>query len=244
MVQACDFGSMSAARFTQASAFEAPRLVLFDCDGTLVDSQHHIVAAMQSAFARYDLAAPAPDAVRRLVGLPLEISVRHLLQTMNIGADTAAVVAAYREAAFAMRHAPDHDEPLFPGLLDTLASLEADGYLLGIATGKARRGLDATLTMHGLHDRFVTLQTADIARGKPDPDMVLRAMRETGAEPGSTLVVGDTTFDILMAKNAGARAIGVAWGYHDPAELLEAGALAVAESYGELPALIRATLGG
>lgn len=236
---------MSAARFTISSAAsEAPRLVLFDCDGTLVDSQHHIVAAMQKAFAKHALAAPAADMVRRLVGLPLEISVRHLLQAMNIGADADAVVAAYREAAFAMRHAPDHDEPLFPGLLDALAALEGDGYLLGIATGKARRGLDATLSLHGLHDRFITLQTADIARGKPDPDMVLRAMRETGAEPGSTLVVGDTTFDILMARNAGARAVGVAWGYHDPAELLEAGALAVAESYGELPALIRGFMGG
>ena len=239
---------MSAARFTPSSAtlssaFEAPRLVLFDCDGTLVDSQHHIVAAMQAAFARHGLAAPAPDAVRRLVGLPLEISVRQLLQAMGIGTDADAVVAAYREAAFAMRHAPDHDEPLFPGLVDALARLEDDGYLLGIATGKARRGLDATLSLHGLHDRFVTLQTADIARGKPDPDMVLRAMRETGAEPGSTLVVGDTTFDIQMAKNAGVRALGVAWGYHDPAELLEAGALAVAQSYGEVPALIRAALG-
>ncbi|MBX3454350.1 HAD-IA family hydrolase [Ferrovibrio sp.] len=237
---------MSAARFTQSSAFEAPRLVLFDCDGTLVDSQHHIVAAMQAAFASHALAAPAPDAVRRLVGLSLEVSVRRLLESMALSAeaDADAVVAAYRQAAFAMRHAPDHDEPLFPGLLEALAKLEADGYLLGIATGKARRGLDATLSLHGLHDRFVTLQTADIARGKPDPDMVLRAMRETGAEPGSTLVVGDTTFDILMARNAGARAIGVAWGYHDPAELLEAGALAVAESYGELPALIRMTTGG
>lgn len=239
---------MSAARFTPrsatlSSAFEAPRLVLFDCDGTLVDSQHHIVAAMQAAFARHGLAPPAPDAVRRLVGLPLEISVRQLLQAMGIGTDAGAVVAAYREAAFAMRHAPDHDEPLFPGLVDALARLEDDGYLLGIATGKARRGLDATLSLHGLHERFVTLQTADIARGKPDPDMVLRAMRETGAEPGSTLVVGDTTFDIQMAKNAGVRALGVAWGYHDPAELLEAGALAVAQSYGEVPALIRAALG-
>ncbi len=222
--------------------FIPPRLVLFDCDGTLVDSQHHIVAAMRQAFAAFALPEPDADAVRRLVGLPLDISVRRLLEAGAANAD--AVVKAYREAAFAMRHQPDHDEPLFPGLHDVLNELEADGCLLGIATGKARRGLDATLAMHGLGGRFVTLQTADVARGKPDPDMVLRAMRETGATPASTLVVGDTTYDILMARNAGARSVGVAWGYHDPAELLQAGAQTVMRRFAELPQLVRQIMGG
>jgi phosphoglycolate phosphatase len=222
-------------------AFTPPRLVLFDCDGTLVDSQHHIIAAMRQAFAAFALPEPAADDVRRLVGLPLDVSVRRLLEAGAANAD--GVVAAYREAAFAMRHQPDHDEPLFPGLREVLDHLEADGYLLGIATGKARRGLDATLSMHGLVDRFVTLQTADIAHGKPDPDMVLRAMRETGATPASTLVVGDTTFDILMARNAGARSVGVAWGYHDPAELLQAGAQAVIKRFADLPPLVRQMMG-
>ncbi len=222
--------------------YKPPRLVLFDCDGTLVDSQHHIIAAMRQAFAAFALPEPHADDVRRLVGLPLDVSVRKLLEAGAANAD--AVVAAYREAAFAMRHQPDHQEPLFPGLREVLDILEADGFLLGIATGKARRGLDATLQMHGLAERFITLQTADIARGKPDPDMVLRAMRETGATPASTLVVGDTTFDIMMARNAGTRSVGVAWGYHDPDELLQAGAHAVIRRFADLPQLVRQIMGG
>jgi len=215
-----------------------PRLVLFDCDGTLVDSQHTIVAAMNEAFARHELALPSSLAVRRLVGLPLEVSVPALLpaSSQHFAAD---VVAAYRAAAFRMRHLPEHDEPLFPGLLEALDRLEADGYLLGIATGKARRGLDALLERHGLTRRFVTLQTADRAHGKPDPDMVLRALAETGTEAAAAIVIGDTTFDVMMARNAGVRSIGVAWGYHDPGELLSSGALCVVNEYHELPAAIR-----
>ncbi len=224
-----------------SDAFSPPRLVLFDCDGTLVDSQHHIIAAMRQAFAAFNLPEPAADDVRRLVGLPLDVSVRRLLEAGAANADQ--VVAAYREAAFSMRHRPDHEEPLFPGLRDVLDKLEADGCLLGIATGKARRGLDATLAMHDLVNRFITLQTADIARGKPDPDMVFRAMRETGATAGSTVVVGDTTFDMHMARNAGARAIGVAWGYHDPAELMQAGAQTVIRRFSELPDLVQQLFG-
>jgi len=212
-------------------------LVLFDCDGTLVDSQHHIVAAMHQAFTDFGLPLPDPNAVRRLVGLPLETSVRQLLRPGE--ADPEDVVAAYRKAALRMRQAPDHEEPLFPGLVDVLDQLSADGHLLGIATGKARRGLDATLHMHGLADRFVTLQTADIARGKPDPDMVLRAMRETGATAEDTLVIGDTSFDMLMARNAGVRAVGVSWGYHQPEELFATGALTVLNTYADLPPLLR-----
>lgn len=215
-----------------------PRLVLFDCDGTLVDSQHTIVAAMNEAFALHGVATPSSLAVRRLVGLPLEVSVPALLPPakQRLAAD---VVAAYRAAAFRMRHQPEHDEPLFPGLLDALDRLDADGYLLGIATGKARRGLDALLNRHGLTHRFVTLQTADRAEGKPAPDMVFRALNETGVQAGLAIVVGDTTFDVMMARNAGVRAIGVAWGYHDPSELLGSGALCVVNEYHELPDAIR-----
>lgn len=214
-----------------------PSLVLFDCDGTLVDSQHHIIAAMNQAFTENGLPAPPSDAVRSLVGLPLDISVAQLLPYDD--APVSAVVDAYRKAAFAMRHAADHDEPLFPGLLDALDRLDADGHLLGVATGKALRGLNATLNLHGLENRFVTLQTADRARGKPDPEMVLRALDETGAVAASTVVVGDTTFDMEMARNAGVAAIGVAWGYHPSEALLAAGALRVIDHYDELPALVR-----
>lgn len=224
------------------TSFTPPRLVIFDCDGTLVDSQHHIVAAMHTAFAAEGLALPQAEMVRRTVGLPLTVAIESLLPT---GAVLAAVVEAYKQAAIAQRLDPDHHEPIFPGLLEALDRLEAAGFLLGVATGKARRGLDFTLATHGLTGRFVTLQTNDVvAAGKPAPDMVLQAMAETGAVPASTIVVGDTTFDMEMARNAGVAAIGVAWGYHEEDVLRAAGASRIIKSFAELPDLVCELLGG
>ena len=217
--------------------FVPPKLVVFDCDGTMVDSQHHIVSAMHAAFSANGLIVPEADTVRRTVGLPLDVAIESLLP--HGAASLAAVVDAYKQAAVAQRLVPDHHEPLFPGLVDAMDRLEAAGYLLGIATGKHRRGLDFTLKTHGLTGRFVTLQTNDVvAVGKPAPDMVLRAMAETGADRTSTIVVGDTTYDMEMARNAGVKAIGVAWGYHDEDVLWEAGASRIIKNFGELPDLV------
>lgn len=228
---------MDSPKNSSGADFAPPRLVVFDCDGTMVDSQHHIVSAMHSAFAANGLIVPEADTVRRTVGLPLDAAIESLLP---YGAGSlAAVVDAYKQAAIAQRLVPDHHEPLFPGLVDALDRLEAAGFLLGIATGKARRGLDFTLKTHGLTGRFVTLQTNDVVpAGKPAPDMVLQAMAETGADPGSTIVVGDTTYDMEMARNAGVRAIGVAWGYHDEEVLWNSGAQKVIKNFGELPDLV------
>jgi phosphoglycolate phosphatase len=229
---------MSADPIQLSDNFDPPRLVIFDCDGTLVDSQHHIVSAMHSAFAANGLALPEADAVRRTVGLPLEVAIAHLLVPLGAPA-LHPVVEAYKTAAVAQRLEPDHHEPLFPGLVDTLDRLDEAGFLLGVATGKARRGLNFTLATHGLTERFVTLQTCDVVvSGKPAPDMVLQAMAETGAVPASTIVVGDTTYDIEMARNAGVRSIGVAWGYHDERILLETGAASIIKNFGELPDLV------
>lgn len=227
---------------TSSTDFTPPRLVIFDCDGTLVDSQHHIVAAMHTAFAAQGLTLPQAEMIRRTVGLPLAVAIESLLPA---GAAIAAVVEAYKTAAIAQRLDPDHCEPLFPGLVQALDRLEADGFLLGIATGKARRGLDFTLATHGLTGRFVTLQTNDVvAIGKPAPDMVLQAMAETGAVPASTIVVGDTTYDMEMARNAGVAAIGVAWGYHEEEVLRAAGASRIINSFAELPDVVGEVMGG
>lgn len=229
---------MSADLLQLSDNFDPPRLVIFDCDGTLVDSQHHIVSAMHSAFAANGLMLPEPDAVRRTVGLPLEVAIERLLRPLGAPA-LAPVVEAYKAAAIAQRLEPDHHEPLFPGLVATLDHLDEAGVLLGVATGKARRGLNYTLNTHSLTDRFVTLQTCDVvAAGKPAPDMVLQAMAETGAVPASTIVVGDTTYDMEMARNAGVQAIGVAWGYHDESILLASGAASIIRHFGELPDLV------
>jgi len=111
-----------------------------------------------------------------------------------------------------------------PGIAELLQALDRPDILLGIATGKNMRGLQSTLERHEIGHRFVTLQTPDTCRGKPHPEMIERALRETGVAPAATYVVGDTTFDMLMAYNAKVSAVGVAWGYHAPEALLRAGA--------------------
>jgi phosphoglycolate phosphatase len=217
---------------------EFMRLALFDCDGTLVDSQGAIIASMAAAFASEGLPAPDPHAVRRIVGLPLEIGIARLVP----GRDAAAVERldrAYRDAFFRLRTRDDFHEPMFDGIDEAVAELDAAGVLLGIATGKARRGLTATLERHGLLPRFVTLQTSDTAPGKPHPGMALQALAETGVAASQAVMIGDTVYDLAMAQAAGFRAtIGVAWGYHDVDELRDAGATRIAVSPRELPRLV------
>lgn len=216
------------------------QLIVFDYDGTLVDSQHMILRAMTEAFGARNLDVPPPEAVRRVVGLSLDIAVAKLLPDPEDGAIAAGVAESYREAFLALRTAPDYHEPLFPGAREALMHLGQDGVRLGIATGKARRGLLASLERHGLMHHFVTLQTADVAAGKPHPEMLERAMGEAGALPDETVVVGDTSYDMFMARNAGTTGIGVAWGYHEREELRQSGAAAIVESFPELPRTLAA----
>lgn len=199
------------------------RLVVFDCDGTLVDSQHGIVAAAAAAFRAHGLPEPDPAAVRRLVGLNLDHAILALLPEAEPDL-VWRLVEAYKQAFFALRSQPDHDEPLFPGMSELLDALDQPHILLGVATGKHMRGLRATLDRHGLGHRFVTLQTPDTCRGKPHPEMMERALAETGVDRADAIMIGDTTFDMQMAYNAGVAGVGVAWGYHERAALLAAGA--------------------
>lgn len=213
-----------------------PRLAVFDCDGTLVDSQHNIVAAMSEAWRLHGLQPLPASAVRRVVGLPLldAIASLHPFGSHEVH---LSLTENYKQAFHNLRQRPDHHEPLFPGTCEALAALEDAGYLLAVATGKSRRGLNATLARHGLEDRFMTLKTADDGPGKPHPHMLLEAMAESGASPESTMMIGDTVFDIEMARHAKVHSIGVSWGYHDPAELHDAGAAAVIDAFDELAAL-------
>jgi len=216
------------------SSAARPGLAVFDCDGTLVDSQHSIFSCMNAAFGAEGLSPPSIDAVRRVIGLPLAECMARLAPSEQ-PARHGRLAEAYKAYFFELRQRPDHHEPLFDGALDALDALSASGYLLGIATGKARRGLIAVLERHGIVRRFVTLQTSDLAPGKPSPDMLLRAIAETGADRDDTLMIGDTTFDMLMARNAGVRAIGVRWGYHPAEELDAAGADALVDTFADLP---------
>lgn len=213
------------------------KLCIFDCDGTLVDGLHAITTAMGAAFAAADLPQPAAAAVRRVVGLALGDAIARLHP--GASAETYATLSNGYVAAFGeLRRAGRAREPLFPGVAEGLDAIEDAGWLLGIATGKSRRGALATLAAHDLHERFVTVQTADVAAGKPDPDMIHRALAETGVAGERAVMIGDTTFDIQMARNAGIVAIGVAWGYHNRAELVAAGAAAIVEDFAALPATI------
>ena len=209
------------------------RLVVFDCDGTLVDSQHMIFAAMQRAFADLGLAIPEKQKVRRIVGLGLIEGMAVLAP--DLGWEAHAELAQCYKAAFReIRSSSARREPLFPGVREALESLSCAGYALGVATGKSRVGLAATLAVHELADYFVTIQTADDAPGKPHPGMLERAIEETGVTRGNTLMIGDTTFDMQMAKHAGVASLGVTWGYHEPDELMRAGAHALTETGGQL----------
>lgn len=209
------------------------RLVIFDCDGTLVDSQYRIIACMNSAFQAFNLPQPAAEAVRSIVGLTLEDAIGRLLREADRGL-AGPIAGVYREAFLALRLSAPEPEPLYEGAAAAIRRLDAAGFLLGVATGKSRRGLDAVLAAHGLAGHFVTLQTADVAPGKPDPTMLRWAMAEAGAAPGTTVMVGDTSFDMEMAVGAGVAGIGVAWGYHPAAELPVAGAAAVIGHFDQL----------
>ena len=219
------------------------RLALFDCDGTLVDSQHAIVDSMTEAWRAHGLGDPDPQAVRRVVGLSLVPVVAALLPGLEPERH-AAVAETYKDAFAARRQRGALEEPLFPGIAETLDALDAAGVLLGVATGKSMRGLRSVLERHGLTHRFVTLQTADTGPGKPHPEMVRRALAETGAGPEGTVMIGDTTFDIQMARNARIASVGVSWGYHEVPELKAAGADRIVEDGAHVAAAVLDLLEG
>ena len=214
------------------------RLAVFDCDGTLVDSQANICRSMEEAFAIAGIPAPPRAAIRRIVGLSLVEAIRALLPEAD-DAQHRRMAADYKQAFFDLRTSGAMaEEPLFDGIADVLRTLAEDGWLLGVATGKSDRGLAHILAHHGLAHRFVTLQTADRHPSKPDPAMLLAAMDAAGALPQQTAMIGDTSFDMAMGKAAGARAIGVAWGYHEVRDLVHGGADVVADHVAALPGLM------
>lgn len=195
------------------------RLVIFDVDGTLIDSQAHIKGAMAAAFAAQSM--PAPDDVLGIVGLSLPAAMARLAPDAD--PDThARLVETYKQAFHDLRTA-DAPSPLYPGARAALDALAAqDEVLLGLATGKSLRGLDHVLAAHDLGRYFVTTQVADHHPSKPHPSMVLTCLAETGVEAGDAVVIGDTSFDMDMAQAAGVTGLGVGWGYHRPAQLAAA----------------------
>lgn len=196
------------------------RLVIFDVDGTLVDSQAEIVAAMTAAYTAKSLPVPERTAILSIVGLSLPQAMAQLSPTLDAGAQ-AVLVQAYKDAYIGLRGASAHDlSPMFPGARNVLDELRAqDHTLLAVATGKSRRGLDKVIARHGLEGYFVSAQVADFHPSKPHPAMIHQALLDTGVDATAAVMIGDTTFDMQMGRAAAVHTIGVSWGYHDVASL-------------------------
>lgn len=210
------------------------RLVIFDCDGTLVDSFVAIHEAMVAAFRDFARPPPPEPDLRGMIGLSVAQQVA-VLAPQASPEERLALENGYRQHRLGRADPP---EPLFPGARSCLEALDRDDILMAVATAKGAKGLRATLDRHGLHRHFVNLQTGDHHPGKPHPAMVLASLAEAGVDPENALVVGDTRFDIEMAVNAGVAPLGVAWGYHDAQDLTRAGALAVAPDFAALTEMI------
>jgi phosphoglycolate phosphatase len=217
----------------------ACELVVFDVDGTLVDSADIIVHCMKKAFLSVERISPADDKIRGIIGLSLDEAICRIapeLPPQHLG----KIVAEYKRLFLLDR--TRNPAPLFPGARECLSRLSAAGYRLGVATGKSRKGLDATFAHHRLAEAFVAVGCADDGPGKPHPFMIEKVIAEAGADPASTAMVGDTVFDIEMARAAGVRAVGVAWGNHSAQALAAAGADVVAKSFAELEDWLRSAL--
>ena len=193
------------------------RLVIFDVDGTLVDSQAEILGAMTHAFGAVGLVTPSRAEVLSIVGLSLPETFAVLCPDLD---------AATRDELTQQYRASFHDHavedlkprsPLFPGALEALHRLQAqDHTLLAVATGKSKRGLDRLVDQHALQGLFISGQTSDFHPSKPHPSMVLTCLADAGVAPHRAVMVGDTRYDMDMARAAGVATIGVDWGYHAP----------------------------
>ncbi|SDE79303.1 HAD-IA family hydrolase [Rhodobacter capsulatus] len=208
------------------------KLAIFDVDGTISDSQAHILAAMTEAFGTLGLPLPPRGDVLSIVGLSLPVAMAELAPATD-AATQAALVAAYKSSYFTTRAAAP--APLYPGAKECLLRLAGrEDLLLAIATGKSRRGVNALIAHHGLEGLFTSAQVADDHPSKPHPAMVLAALRVAGVEAKDAVMIGDTTFDIEMGRAAGVATIGVSWGYHPVSDLEQAGAGRIVESFSEL----------
>ncbi len=216
------------------------RLVIFDVDGTLVDSQAEIVASMSMAFATERLPMPERDSVLSIVGLSLTEAFAQLCPDVD-QPRRDRLVEAYKDSFVSLRSDGQEIGPLFPGAREVLDLLAGqDETLLAVATGKSRRGLDKVLERHGLTGFFHSEQVADFHPSKPHPSMILTALNETGVAPQNAVMLGDTTFDMDMARAARVKKIGVSWGYHPAANLMPD---LLIDAFAELPEAVDRLIG-
>ncbi|WP_165219715.1 HAD-IA family hydrolase [Affinirhizobium pseudoryzae] len=201
------------------------KLVLFDCDGTLVDSAALIHETMRRTFVQFGKREPLVEETKSIIGLTLDIAIARMQGKPHVDDEAVQMMAYYKSLFATVRSDMNFREPLFDGIRDVIETLGArDDLLLGAVTGKSRRGLDLVLDTHDFRKVFVVGRTADDCPSKPHPAMVTECCDEMGVRPADTLVIGDAIYDMQMAKAAGATAIGVSWGYASVAQLRDAGA--------------------
>jgi phosphoglycolate phosphatase len=199
------------------------RLVAFDLDGTLLDSANSIVTGVLACWEACGFPAPENERIRRIIGLPWKESIYELLP--GAGETEFAQIKAYHtEVASGKRPRPFRQESLFPGIEDALDRVEEAGYLLSVITSRSSDRLKNLLEANGIGKRFITLKTTDNGPGKPNPFLMNQTLSELGVDKENAVMIGDTTFDMIMARSAGTAAIGVSWGVHESDELTKAGA--------------------
>lgn len=208
-------------------------LVILDLDGTLVDSRAVIIHSITVAAREVGVVVPAQDDIASIIGLSLERALAVLFAAESAEC-RVSLFAAYRKESLRLRADPNDPETLFSGAYELVAELRNAGYLLGIATGKAKRGALHFCERYGMNGWFETIQTPDTNPSKPHPGMIESALQETGAERHRTVMVGDTSFDIEMARNAGVFGLGVSWGNHPVSDLEEAGAHHIVQHMSEV----------
>ncbi|MBD8688916.1 MULTISPECIES: HAD-IA family hydrolase [unclassified Rhizobium] len=212
------------------------KLVLFDCDGTLVDSAGLIHEVMARTFVHFGHDRPEMSLTKSIIGLTLDIAIARMQGKPHVDDEAIAMTAHYKSIYGETRAEAGFQEPLFDGItamIETLA--KRDELLMGAVTGKSRRGLDLIMDTHGFRPHFIVSRTADDCPSKPHPAMVTECCSQTGIVPADTIVIGDAIYDMQMAKAAGAKAVGVAWGYASVADLWKAGADAIVEHASEIP---------
>ncbi|MDF1606998.1 HAD-IA family hydrolase [Hoeflea sp. YIM 152468] len=214
------------------------KLVLFDCDGTIVDSAGIIHTCMVRTFEDFGVVRPELDHTKSIIGLTLDIAIAQMLGR-PVDVEITAMTTRYKQHFMDHRQNGGGFESAYDGLLPLIAELAArDDVVLGVVTGKSRRGLDAILAHHDLTKAFFTTRTADDCPSKPHPAMVLECCAAAGIDPERTTVIGDAIYDMQMAVNAGARGVGVSWGYASVGALRAAGAAHVVTTAGEIATLI------
>lgn len=215
------------------------KLVLFDCDGTLVDSAALIHETMRRTFLHFGKPEPTLAATKAIIGLTLDIAIARMDGKPHADQQAVEMMAYYKSLFSTVRTDLDFREPLFPGIAELIGALAGrDDVLIGAVTGKSRRGLKLVLETHGFAPHFIVSRTADDCPSKPHPAMVTECCDETGVDVKDTVVIGDAIYDMQMARAAGARALGVSWGYASRGELVEAGADAIVDRAADIAAHI------